>query len=123
METSNINKKWILNDDILLKKLVIEDKTYDEIEIILQRNKSSILTRVIDKIIFPEYNSENINLLSEKYKIDINYLQKCMTYNLKIKEYYNKKREEIKIISGEKYNELLNDIIQRLERIEKKLDC
>ena len=121
--TSNIDKKWLLDEDKLLCKLVIENKAYEDIAIQLERDKESIISRVMDKIIFPEYNSENIKELAEKYKIDnINYLEKCMLYNMKKSEYYNKKREEYKLNSDNKFYELLYDILEKLEIIEEKLE-
>jgi hypothetical protein len=77
----------------------------------------------MDKIIFPEYNSENIKELAEKYKIEnINYLERCMLYNMKKSEYYNKKREEYKLNINNKCYELLYDILEKLEIIEEKLE-
>ena len=120
---SNIDKKWILEEDKLLCRLVIENKTYEDIAIQFKRSKSSIISRVMDKIIFPEYNSKNIKELAEKYKIDnINYLQKCMLYNMKKSEYYNKKREEYKLNNTNKCYELLYDILAKLERIKERLE-
>jgi hypothetical protein len=121
--TSNIDKKWLLEEDKLLCRLVIENKAYEDIAIQLKRDKESIISRVMDKIIFPEYNSENIKELAEKYKIDnINYLQKCMLYNMKKTEYYNKKREEYRLNINNKCYELLYDILEKLEIIEEKLE-
>jgi hypothetical protein len=121
--TSNIDKKWLLEEDKLLCRLVIENKPYEDIAIQLKRDKESIISRVMDKIIFPEYNSENIKELAEKYKIDnINYLQKCMLYNMKKSEYYNKKREEYRLNINSKCYELLYDILEKLEIIEEKLE-
>jgi hypothetical protein len=121
--TSNIDKKWLLEEDKLLCRLVIENKPYEDIAIQLKRDKESIISRVMDKIIFPEYNSENIKELAEKYKIDnINYLQKCMLYNMKKSEYYNKKREEYRLNINNKCYELLYDILEKLEIIEEKLE-
>jgi hypothetical protein len=116
-------KKWIFEEDKLLCRLVIENKTYEDIAIQLERNKESVISRVIDKIIFPEYNSENIKELAEKYKIEnINYLERCMLYNMKKSEYYNKKREEYKLNINNKCYELLYDILEKLEIIEEKLE-
>jgi hypothetical protein len=116
-------KKWIFEEDKLLCRLVIENKTYEDIAIQLERDKESVISRVMDKIIFPEYNSENIKELAEKYKIEnINYLERCMLYNMKKSEYYNKKREEYKLNINNKCYELLYDILEKLEIIEEKLE-
>ena len=144
-ETYNAGKKWETNDDELLIKLFNEDKSYQEIAKEFKRTIGSIRARIIDKIIFPEYNKENIKELAEKYKFDdVEYLERIIKARIakeekskiakkilenETKEDYNirmlnKKIEinQIKKAGGEKYYDLLLNIVERLERIEKKID-
>ena len=151
-ETSNAGKKWETEEDELLVKLVNEDKSYEEIAKEFKRTVGSIRARIIDKIIFPEYNNENISELAKKYNFNnVEYLERCMkvkiakkenainTENIisnETKEEYEKRMEEIKkekvnkliekdkikAAGGQKYYDLLENIVERLERIEKKID-
>jgi len=151
-ETCNAGKKWETNEDELLIKLVNENKSHQEISIELKRTEGSIRARIIDKILFPEYNNENITELAKKYNFnDVEYLERCIKvivakkenariaekiianetkeeYEERIQEYKDKKlnkkieRNQIRKAGGEKYYELLLNIVERLERIEKKID-
>ena len=151
-ETCNAGKKWETEEDELLVKLVNEDKSYEEIAKEFKRTVGSIRARIIDKIIFPEYNNENISELAKKYNFNnVEYLEWCMkvkiakkenainTENIisnETKEEYEKRmeeikkekvnklieKEEIKAAGGERYYKLLLNIVERLERIEKKID-
>lgn len=151
-ETCNAGKKWETEEDELLVKLVNENKSHQEIAIEFKRTEGSIRARIIDKILFSEYNNENITELAKKYNFnDIEYLERCIKVRIakkenaiiaeniisnetkeeyeermeKIKkEKLNKKieRNQIRKAGGEKYYELLLNIIERLERIEKKID-
>ena len=140
-----LGNKWETNDDELLIKLFNEDKSYQEIAKEFKRTIGSIRARIIDKIIFPEYNKENIKEFAEKYKFDdVEYLERIIKARIakeekskiakkilenETKEDYNirmlnKKIEinQIKKAGGEKYYDLLLNIVERLERIEKKID-
>ena len=139
-DTCNAGKKWYDDDDELLVKLMNENKPYEEIAFEFKRTIGSIRARVIDKIILKEYDGENIEELARKYKFDDSkYLEKCIKAsiqknNISIidKETYEERKEknkqkkiertEIKAAGGEKYYNLLLNIVERLERIEKKLD-
>lgn len=139
-DTCNAGKKWYDNDDELLVKLMNENKPYEEIAFEFKRTIGSIRARVIDKIILKEYDGENIQELARKYNFDDSeYLEKCIKAriqknNISIidKETYEERKEknkqkkierkEIKAAGGEKYYNLLLNIVERLERIEKKLD-
>lgn len=134
-ETYNAGKKWEAHEDELLVKLVNEDKSYEEIAKEFKRTVGSIRSRIMDKIIFPEYNKENIKELAEKYKWnDVEYLEKCMKCIMSSLEEREKEkqskmlsqekfeRKKIKTVGGQKYYDLLENIIERLERIEKKID-
>jgi len=150
--TCNAGKKWETEEDELLVKLVNENKSHQEIAIEFKRTEGSIRARIIDKIIFPKYNNENITELAKKYNFnDVEYLERCIKVRIakkenaiiaeniisnetkeeyeermeKIKkEKLNKKieRNQIRKAGGEKYYELLLNIVERLERIEKKID-
>ena len=132
-ETCNAGKKWYNNDDEMLVKLINENKPYEEIALVFKRTIGSIRARVIDKIIVNEYDGENIKELAIKYNFDdAEYLEKCIKAkiqkkNISIideKKEKNKQkkieRKEIKAAGGEKYYNLLLNIVERLERIEKK---
>lgn len=155
-ETCNAGKKWEINEDELLIKLFNKDKSYEEIAKEFKRTVGSIRARIFDKIIFPEYNKENIKELAEKYKFDdVEYLERMIKaritreerskensriskeilenetkedYDMRMQEIKEKKlnkrieRKEIKTAGGEKYYKLLLNIVERLERIEKKID-
>ena len=151
-ETSNAGKKWETEEDELLVKLVNEDKSYEEIAKEFKRTVGSIRARIIDKIIFPEYNNENISELAKKYNFNnVEYLERCMKVKIakkenaiiaeniisnETKEEYEKRieeikkekvnklieKEKIKAAGDERYYKLLLNIVERLERIEKKID-
>jgi Mor family transcriptional regulator len=155
-ETCNAGKKWDTDEDELLIKLFNENKSYEEIAKEFKRTVGSIRARIIDKIIFPEYNNDNFNELAEKYKFDdVLYLERIIKaqiakkerskensiitkklfenetkedYDIRMQEIKEKKlnkkieKKEIKAAGGQKYYELLLNIVERLERIEKKID-
>lgn len=136
-ETCNAGKKWETDEDELLIKLVNDNKYHEEIAKEFKRTVGSIRARIMDKIIFPEYNNENIKELAEKYNwSDVEYLEKCMKCKMSSfeekekqskmlsQEKFEKKieRKKIKTAGGQKYYDLLENIIERLERIEKKID-
>lgn len=152
-ETCNVGKKWDTHEDELLVKLVNDNKYHEEIAKEFKRTVGSIRSRIIDKIIFPEYNNENISELAKKYNFnDVEYLERIIKariareerckensriskeilenetkkdYDLRMQEKkLNKKieRNQIKKAGGEKYYELLLNIVERLERIERKID-
>jgi Mor family transcriptional regulator len=153
-ETCNAGKIWEINEDELLIKLFNENKSYEEIAKEFKRTVGSIKARIIDKLIFPEYNNGNFNELAEKYKFDdVLYLERIIKkriareerskensritkklfenetkedYDIRMQEKKLNKKIERKIVKtagGEKYYELLLNIVERLERIEKKIDC
>jgi len=133
-EICNAGKKWETYEDELLVKLVNDNKYHEEIAKEFKRTVGSIRSRILDKIIFPEYNKENIKELAEKYKwYDVEYLEKCMKCKMSSFEEREKKKQskmlsqekfkkKIKTAGGQKYYDLLENIIERLERIEKKID-
>lgn len=144
-ETCNAGKKWELHEDELFIALMKENKSHQEIATEFKRTVGGIRARVIDKLILPEYNSENVVELAKKYNFeDSEFLHRLLQsriqknensrISLKIletepKEVYEQKklerkieRKKIKTAGGEKYFELLQNIVERLERIERKLD-
>jgi Mor family transcriptional regulator len=151
-ETCNAGKKWDTDEDELLVKLVNDNKYHEEIAKVFKRTVGGIRARIIDKIIFPEYNNENIKELAKKYNFnDVEYLERCIKlrvekkenaiiaeniivnetkedYDIRMQEIKEKKlnkkieRNQIRKAGGEKYYELLLNIVERLERIEKKID-
>tara|TARA_B100000795_G_C22803381_1_gene443228 strand:+ start:508 stop:996 length:489 start_codon:yes stop_codon:yes gene_type:complete len=150
-ETCNVGKKWEIDEDELLVKLLNENKSHQEIAIEFKRTEGGIRARIIDKIIFPEYNNENITEFAKKYKFDdIEYLERCIKgkiakkeksiiakkiienetkeeYEERVKKYKDKKLnklielKEIKAAGGEKYYQLLQNIVERLKIIESKI--
>tara|TARA_B100000795_G_scaffold266105_1_gene248796 strand:- start:473 stop:1015 length:543 start_codon:yes stop_codon:yes gene_type:complete len=128
-ETFNVGKKWDVIEDELLKNLVIENiYSYEEIARQFKRTSGSIKARIIEKIIFLEYNNENSKELSEKYNFDVDFLEKRMQYILEKKKEKNykiasKNLNETKLekINNDKYYELLENIIERLKKIEEKI--
>lgn len=129
-ETVNVGKKWDVIEDELLKNLVNENiYSYEEIAREFKRTSGSIKARIIEKIIFLEYNNENSKELSEKYNFDVDFLEKRMQYILEKKKEKNykiasKNLNETKLekINNDKYYELLENIIERLKKLEEKIN-
>jgi len=114
-ETSNCGKRWNIEDDLKLIKYMEENKSYDDIAIEFKRTIGSIKSRVLDKIIFPEYNDDNCQELAKKYRYDdVEYFKKCLE---------NKKRIcEEKLKPKVKKEDILEKIMYRLDVIEKRLE-
>jgi hypothetical protein len=114
-ETSNCGKRWNIEDDLKLIKYMEENKSYDDIAIEFKRTIGSIKSRVLDKIIFSEYNEENCQELAKKYRYDdVEYFKKCLE---------NKKRIcEEKLKPKVKKEDILEKIMYRLDVIEKRLE-
>jgi len=118
------SKNWNKEEDLKLIKYIEENKSYDDIGIEFKRSIGNIRSRVLDKIIFMEYNSINVNELAKKYKYNnIENLRKCLDNKKNISEERliteNKNRNKSR---NHKYNELLINIIDRLEKIEYNID-
>jgi len=122
-ELSNHGKKWDNEDDLKLIKYVEENKSYDDIAFEFKRTIGSIRTRVLDKIIFMEYNDDNCQELSIKYGYeDVEYLKKCLENKKRIcEEKLKPKEEKVKKTKVIKEN-ILKKIMYRLDIIEKRLD-
>jgi len=118
------SKNWNKEEDLKLIKYIEENKSYDDIAIEFKRSIGNIRSRVLDKIIFMEYNSINVNELAKKYKYNnIENLRKCLDNKKNISEERliteNKNRNKSR---NHKCNELLINIIDRLEKIEYNID-
>jgi len=118
------SKNWNKEEDLKLIKYIEENKSYDDIGIEFKRSIGNIRSRVLDKIIFMEYNSINVNELAKKYKYNnIENLRKCLDNKKNISEERliteNKNRNKSR---NHKCNELLINIIDRLEKIEYNID-
>jgi hypothetical protein len=92
-----------------------ENKSYDDIAIEFKRTIGGIKSRVLDKIIFPEYNEDNVVELAKKYSYDdVEYFKKCLE---------NKKRIcDEKLKPKVKKEDILEKIMYRLDVIEKRLE-
>lgn len=178
-DTANAGSKWSIEDDVNLRKYILENKSHDEIAFLFKRTLSSISSRVLNNIILPEYDGKNFSELITKYNIkDVAKFAKLtkMKYDaLKISEEWSlkarledgdevdevddgeneetagaagaprvpksdekvldeyqeyrirkaeemKQKRELKLSGSNKYHKLLSDIIERLDRIEKKLE-
>jgi len=122
-ETSNCGKSWNNEDDLKLIKYVEENKSYKDIAIEFKRTIGSIRSRVLDKIIFPEYNDDNVAELAKKYNYDdVGYLKKCLENKKRICcEKLKPKEDKVQKTNVIK-EDLLEQIMYRLEVIEKRLE-
>jgi len=117
-------KKWEKEDDLKLIKNIKENKSYHEISLELNTTIGDIRSRILDKIIFTEYDGTNIKELAQKYKYNnVENLQKCLENKKKI-SYENVKQvqKNIKISENIECKDLFLNIIDRLEKIEYKID-
>jgi len=117
-------KKWDKEEHLKLIKYISENKSYKEISIELNKSVGSISSRVLDKIIFPEYNGKNINELVKKYKYkNVENLQKCLENKKKISNENGKHvQKNINNMRGIKSDNLSLKLIERLEKVEYKID-
>ena len=123
-ETSNCGKSWNIEDDLKLIKYVEENKPYDDIAIEFKRTTGSIRTRVLDKIIFPEYNEENCQELAKKYGYnnDVRFLKNYLEKKKRIcDESLKPKEDKVKKTNFIK-EDILEKIMHKLEVIEKRLE-
>lgn len=117
-------KKWEKEDDLKLIKNIKENKSYHEISLELNTTIGDIRSRILDKIIFPKYDGKNIKELAQKYKYNnVENLQKCLENKKKI-SYENVKQvqKNIKKTESIECKDLFLKIIDRLEKIEYKID-
>jgi len=122
-ETSNCGKRWNNEDHLKLIKYLEENKSYDDIAIEFKRTIGSIKSRVLDKIIFPEYNDDNVLELANKYSYDdVEFLKKCLEKKKIICEEKLKPKEEKVQKSKVIKEDLLEQIMYRLLIIERRLE-
>ena len=122
-ETSNCGKRWNIEDDLKLIKYMEENKSYSDIAIEFKRTIGSIKSRVLDKIIFLEYNDDNVEELANKYSYeDVDYLKRCLENKKKIREDKLKPKEDKVQKSKVIKEDLLEQIMYRLLIIEKRLE-
>jgi len=117
-------KKWDKEDDLKLIKNIEENKSYREISLELNTTIGDIRSRILDKIIFPEYDGKNIKELARKYKYNnFENLKKCLENKKRI-SYENIRlvQKNIKKSGSMKSKDLSLNIIDRLEKIEYKID-
>lgn len=131
-ETANAGKKWESDDDIKLAKLIETSISYCDIAKQFKRTEGSIKARVIDKIIYPQYNNnpELLEELADKYKFHKDYLKKKIEEknNPKIKNSVEINKNNIDLLNNildkaailDKLNKqeiLLNEINNKLDKI------
>ena len=117
-ETCNAGKKWEKKENKLLIKLFNENKSYKEIFKEFKRTVSSIKARIIDKLIFPEYNNGNFNELAEKYKFDdVLYLERIIKARIAREE---RSKENSRISKEILENETKEDYDMRMQEIKEK---
>ena len=118
-ETCNAGKKWETNEDELLIEYVNDNKYHEEIAKEFKRTVGSIRARIMDKIIFPKYNKENIKELAKKYKFDdVEYLERMIKARITREEKF---KENSRISKEILKNETKEDYDMRMqEKKEKK---
>jgi hypothetical protein len=131
-DTANAGKKWENDDDIKLAKLVETSISYYDIAKQFKRTEGSIKLRVIDKIIYPQYNDnpELLEELANKYRFHKDYLKKKIEEknNPKIKNGVEIDKNNIELLNNildkaailDKLNKqeiLLNEINNKLDKI------
>lgn len=97
-ETSNVGKKWTIEEDIKLLEEFTENKTYEEIALEHKRTAYSIQLRVISRIIYPKIK-DDVEIDMEKVALEYNISTKELLYNinkLKMKATENKNNPENK---------------------------
>ena len=97
-ETSNVGKKWTIEEDIKLLEEFTENKTYEEIALEHKRTVYSIQLRVISRIIYPKIK-DDVEIDMEKVALEYNIRTKELLYNinkLKMKATENKDKPEHK---------------------------
>ena len=97
-ETSNVGKKWTIEEDIKLLEEFTENKTYEEIALEHKRTAYSIQLRVISRIIYPKIK-DDVEIDMEKVALEYNISTKELLYNinkLKMKATENKDNLEHK---------------------------
>ncbi len=123
-ETSNVGKKWTIEEDEKLVQEIKDNKPYEEIALEHKRTITGIKSRVISNIIYPIYKDIdeeqqeiNIQEISTEYKIDdwmiIKYMKKMKTKP--------ERKKEIKETKP-KTNDNNKQLFEYLQLLERKMD-
>ena len=129
-ETANAGKKCESDDDIKLAKLAETSISYCDIAKQFKRTEGSIKARVIDKIIYPQYNDnpELLEELADKYRFHKDYLKKKIEEknNPKIKNSVEIDKNNIDLLNNILYKAAILDKLNKqeilLNEINNKLD-
>jgi hypothetical protein len=115
-ETTNVGKKWYIEEDEKLVQEIHDNKSYEEIALEHKRTVTGIKSRVISNIIYPKYKENNMDIekISLEYNIDIELLKK----------YINKldTKKSVNITDNEKILEYLVKLDNKIDEINSKLD-
>ena len=115
-ETTNVGKKWYIEEDEKLVQEIHDNKSYEEIALEHKRTVTGIKSRVISHIIYPKYKENNMDIekISLEYNIDIELLKK----------YINKldTKKSVNITDNEKILEYLVKLDNKIDEINSKLD-
>ena len=125
-ETSNVGKKWTIEEDIKLLEEFTENKTYEEIALEHKRTVYSIQLRVISRIIYPKIK-DDVEIDMEKVALEYNIRIKELLYNinkLKMKATENKDKPDKKPSKKPKHDEepTNTQILEYLKQLDKKIN-
>ncbi len=125
-ETSNVGKKWTIEEDEKLVQEIKDKKSYEEIALEHKRTITGIKSRVISNIIYPLYKDVdeeqqeiNIQEISTEYKIDDWMIIKYMK---KMKTKPERKIKEIKEKTNDNDNDNNKRLFEYLQLLERKMD-
>ncbi len=125
-ETSNVGKKWTIEEDEKLVQEIKDNKPYEEIALEHKRTITGIKSRVISNIIYPLYKDVdeeqqeiNIQEISTEYKIDDWMIIKYMK---KMKTKPERKIKEIKEKTNDNDNDNNKRLFEYLQLLERKMD-
>ncbi len=125
-ETSNVGKKWTIEEDEKLVQEIKDNKPYEEIALEHKRTITGIKSRVISNIIYPLYKDIheeqqeiNIQEISTEYKIDDWMIIKYMK---KMKTKPERKIKEIKEKTNDNDNDNNKRLFEYLQLLERKMD-
>ena len=132
-ETSNVGKKWTIEEDEKLVQEIKDNKPYEEIALEHKRTITGIKSRVISNIIYPIYKDIdeeqqeiNIQEISTEYKIDdwmiIKYMKKMKTREIEMKTKPERKIKETKPKTNDNDNDTNKQLFEYLQLLERKMD-
>lgn len=114
--TSKAGSRWTPEEDNNLIEEVNNGKTIKEISILHKRTENACKIRVIEKIIYPIYNKNNLNELSSKYNIEACDIERHL---IKLKNKENEKGKEKK--EKEKKEDINQLILEKLLVLEHRI--